>query len=123
LSENADFADACAGNGIVFVGPPPAAMRAMGLKDHAKGLMEKARVPIVPGFHGVRQDSKCLKEKAYEIGYPVLIKPAAGGGGRGMRRVDKHADFEIALEGAIREAQSSFGSGRVLIEKYILSPR
>jgi 3-methylcrotonyl-CoA carboxylase alpha subunit len=123
LSENADFAEACAQAGIVFVGPPAKAIRAMGLKDVAKSLMEKARVPIVPGYHGERQDLKFLKEKAYELGYPVLIKPAAGGGGRGMRRVDKHADFDSALEGAVREAQSSFGSGRVLIEKYILSPR
>src|SRR5580692_9822021 len=123
LSENADFAEACASSGIAFVGPPPAAIRAMGLKDVAKALMEKARVPVVPGYHGERQDVKFLKEKAYELGYPVLIKPAAGGGGRGMRRVDKHADFDSALEGAIREAQSSFGSGRVLIEKYVLSPR
>jgi 3-methylcrotonyl-CoA carboxylase alpha subunit len=123
LSENADFAEACAQGALVFVGPPPAAIRAMGLKDHAKALMEKARVPIVPGYHGERQDAKFLKEKAYEIGYPVLIKPAAGGGGRGMRRVDKHADFEAALEGAIRESQSAFGSSRVLIEKYVASPR
>ena len=123
LSENADFADACAKAGIVFVGPPAAAMRAMGLKDRAKVLMEKARVPVVPGYHGERQDAKFLKEKAYEIGYPVLIKPAAGGGGRGMRRVDKHADFETALEGAIRESQAAFGSGRILIEKYIVAPR
>jgi 3-methylcrotonyl-CoA carboxylase alpha subunit len=123
LSENAEFAEACAQAGLVFVGPPPTAMRAMGLKDHAKALMEKARVPIVPGYHGERQDTKFLKEKAYEIGYPVLIKPAAGGGGRGMRRVDKHADFETALEGAIRESQSAFGSSRVLIEKYVASPR
>ena len=123
LSENADFAEACEKAGIVFVGPPAAAIRAMGLKDRAKTLMEKAGVPVVPGFHGGRQDVKFLKEKAYEIGYPVLIKPAAGGGGRGMRRVDKHADFEIALEGAIRESQSAFGSGRVLIEKYVAAPR
>jgi 3-methylcrotonyl-CoA carboxylase alpha subunit len=123
LSENADFAQACERAGIVFVGPPVDAIRAMGLKDHAKALMEKARVPVVPGYHGERQDAKFLKQKAYEIGYPVLIKPAAGGGGRGMRRVDKHADFEAALEGAIRESQSAFGSGRVLIEKYITSPR
>jgi 3-methylcrotonyl-CoA carboxylase alpha subunit len=123
LSENADFAEACAKAGLVFVGPPADAIRAMGLKDVAKSLMEKARVPIVPGYHGERQDVKFLKEKAYEFGYPVLIKPAAGGGGRGMRRVDRHADFDSALEGAIREAQSSFGSGRVLIEKYVLSPR
>lgn len=123
LSENADFAEACTDVGIVFVGPPAAAMRAMGLKDRAKALMEKARVPVVPGYHGERQDAKFLKEKAYEVGYPVLIKPAAGGGGRGMRRVDKHADFETALEGAIRESQSAFGSGRILIEKYIVAPR
>ncbi len=123
LSENADFAEACGAAGIAFVGPPAAAIRAMGLKDRAKTLMEKAGVPVVPGFHGERQDANFLKEKAYEIGYPVLIKPAAGGGGRGMRRVDKHADFETALEGAIRESQSAFGSGRVLIEKFIASPR
>ncbi len=123
LSENADFAEACGQAGIAFVGPPAAAIRAMGLKDRAKMLMEKAGVPVVPGYHGERQDAKFLKEKAYEIGYPVLIKPAAGGGGRGMRRVDKHADFEAALESAIRESQAAFGSGRVLLEKYIASPR
>jgi len=123
LSENAEFAEACEHAGIVFVGPPAGAIRAMGLKDHAKALMEKARVPVVPGYHGERQEVKFLKEKAYEIGYPVLIKPAAGGGGRGMRRVDKHADFDAALEGAIRESQSAFGSGRVLIEKFVASPR
>ncbi|HXX51732.1 MAG TPA: biotin carboxylase N-terminal domain-containing protein [Xanthobacteraceae bacterium] len=123
LSENADFAEACRRAGIVFVGPPAAAIRAMGLKDQAKALMEKAGVPIVPGYHGERQDAKFLREKAYQIGYPVLIKPAAGGGGRGMRRVDKHADFDAALEGAMRESQSAFGIGRVLIEKFIPSPR
>src|SRR5436190_449786 len=123
LSENAAFAEACGAAGIVFVGPPPSAIRAMGLKDQAKALMEKAGVPVVPGYHGERQDAKFLKEKAYQIGYPVLIKPAAGGGGRGMRRVDKHADFETALEGAVRESQSAFGTGRVLIEKFIASPR
>ncbi|HEX4411613.1 MAG TPA: biotin carboxylase N-terminal domain-containing protein [Xanthobacteraceae bacterium] len=123
LSENADFAEACAQAGAVFVGPPAAAIRAMGLKDSAKALMEKAGVPVVPGYHGERQDAKFLKEKAYEIGYPMLIKPAAGGGGRGMRRIDKHADFETALEGSVREAQSAFGSGRVLLEKYVASPR
>jgi 3-methylcrotonyl-CoA carboxylase alpha subunit len=123
LSENADFADACERAGIVFVGPPAQAIRAMGLKDRAKLLMEKARVPIVPGYHGERQDAKFLKEKAYEIGYPVMIKPVAGGGGRGMRRVDKHADFDAALEGALRESQSAFGSSRVLIEKFIAAPR
>jgi len=123
LSENADFVDACNQAGIAFVGPPAAAMRAMGVKDRAKSLMEKAGVPVVPGYHGERQDGKFLKEKAYEIGYPVLIKPAAGGGGRGLRRVDKHAEFEAALEGAIREAESAFGSSRVLIEKYVAAPR
>jgi 3-methylcrotonyl-CoA carboxylase alpha subunit len=123
LSENADFAEACVQAGLVFVGPPPAAIRAMGLKDRAKALMEKAGVPVVPGYHGERQDAKFLKEKAYEVGYPVLIKPAAGGGGRGLRRVDKHADFEDALAGAIREVGAAFGSSRVLIEKYIAAPR
>jgi 3-methylcrotonyl-CoA carboxylase alpha subunit len=123
LSENADFAEACAQAGVVFVGPPASAIRAMGLKDHAKQLMERAGVRVVPGYHGDRQDTKFLKEKAYQIGYPVLIKPAAGGGGRGMRRVDKHADFDAALEGAVRESQSAFGTGRVLIEKFITSPR
>jgi 3-methylcrotonyl-CoA carboxylase alpha subunit len=123
LSENADFVVACNQAGIAFVGPPAEAIRAMGLKDRAKALMEKAGVPVVPGFHGERQDAKFLKEKAYEIGYPVLIKPAAGGGGRGLRRVDKHAEFEAALEGAVREAGSAFGSSRVLLEKYVAAPR
>jgi 3-methylcrotonyl-CoA carboxylase alpha subunit len=123
LSENADFAEACEQAGLTFVGPPAAAIRAMGLKDRAKALMEKAGVPVVPGYHGERQDAKFLKEKAYEIGYPVLIKPAAGGGGRGLRRVDRHADFEGALEAAVREVTAAFGSGRVLIEKFIPAPR
>ena len=123
LSENAQFAEACAAAGIVFVGPPPSAIRAMGLKDQAKALMEKAGVPVVPGYHGERQDAKFLKEKAYEIGYPVLIKAVAGGGGKGMRRVDKHAEFDAALESAAREAQSAFGDPRVLIEKYMTAPR
>jgi 3-methylcrotonyl-CoA carboxylase alpha subunit len=123
LSESGDFADACAQAGIAFVGPPAAAMRAMGLKDRAKALMEKAGVPIVPGYHGERQDGRFLKEQADKIGYPVLIKPAAGGGGRGMRRVDTRADFEDALEGAMRETATAFGSTRVLIEKYVAAPR
>ncbi|MBI3702255.1 MAG: acetyl/propionyl/methylcrotonyl-CoA carboxylase subunit alpha [Rhizobiales bacterium] len=123
LSENATFAQACAEAGIAFVGPPPAAMRAMGLKDRAKALMEKAGVPVVPGYHGEMQEAKFLKQKAYEIGYPVLIKAVAGGGGKGMRRVDKHADFETALEGAQREAKAAFGDARVLVEKYIDTPR
>ena len=123
LSENADFAQACIDAGIVFIGPPPAAIRAMGLKDRAKALMETAGVPVVPGYHGELQEPKFLKQKAYEIGYPVLIKPVAGGGGKGMRRVDRHADFEPALEAAQREATSAFGDARVLIEKYVTAPR
>ncbi len=123
LSESGDFADACAQAGIAFVGPPAAAMRAMGLKDRAKALMEKAGVPIVPGYHGERQDAKFLREQADTIGYPVLIKPAAGGGGRGMRRVDTPAAFHDALEGAVRETATAFGSSRVLIEKYVSAPR
>src|SRR5450432_176461 len=123
LSENAGFAQACLDAGIAFVGPPPAAMRAMGLKDRAKALMEKAKVPVVPGFHGDMQDGKFLKQKAYEIGYPVLIKAVAGGGGKGMRRVDRHAEFDAALASAQREAKAAFGEARVLLEKYVSSPR
>ncbi|HYI65044.1 MAG TPA: acetyl/propionyl/methylcrotonyl-CoA carboxylase subunit alpha [Allosphingosinicella sp.] len=123
LSENADFSEACANAGIVFVGPPPSAIRAMGLKDRAKALMEKAGVPVVPGYHGERQDPALLKQKASEIGYPVLIKAVAGGGGKGMRRVETPADFDLALEAAQREAKSSFGDTRVLIEKYASAPR
>ena len=123
LSENAAFAQACIDAGIAFVGPPPSAMRAMGLKDRAKALMEKAGVPVVPGYHGNMQEPKFLKQKAYEIGYPVLIKAVAGGGGKGMRRVDRHADFDTALTGAMREATSAFGDERVLIEKYVTAPR
>jgi 3-methylcrotonyl-CoA carboxylase alpha subunit len=123
LSENADFAEACRAAGIAFVGPPPDAIRAMGLKDRAKALMEQAGVPVVPGYHGDRQEPKFLKQKAYEIGYPVLIKAVAGGGGKGMRRVDRHADFDAALEGAQREAKAAFGDARVLIEKYVSTPR
>ncbi|MBM6596485.1 acetyl-CoA carboxylase biotin carboxylase subunit [Microvirga pudoricolor] len=123
LSERAEFADACAANGIVFVGPPASSIRAMGLKDAAKALVEKAGVPVVPGYHGVRQEPDFLRQKAYEIGYPVLIKAVAGGGGKGMRRVDKAADFDAALDSAQREAQNAFGDPRVLVEKYVLSPR
>ena len=123
LSENAGFAEACAKAGIVFVGPPPSAIRAMGLKDRAKALMEKAGVAVVPGYHGDRQEPAFLKQKTYEIGYPVLIKAIAGGGGKGMRKVEKHAEFEAALEAAQREATSAFGEARVLLEKYVTSPR
>ncbi len=123
LSERAEFAEACEAAGIVFVGPPASAIRAMGLKDGAKALMQKAGVPVVPGYHGALQEAKFLKEKAYEIGYPVLIKAVAGGGGKGMKRVDKAMDFDEALASAQREAQGAFGDPRVLIEKYVLSPR
>ena len=123
LSENAEFAEACARDGVVFIGPSPHAIRAMGLKDGAKALMQKAGVPVVRGYHGPNQSEKFLKEKAYETGYPVLIKAVAGGGGKGMRRVDSHADFAEALAGAQREAQNAFGNPHVLIEKYISRPR
>src|SRR5579885_587048 len=123
LSENADFAEACLNAGIAFIGPPAAAIRAMGLKDRAKALMEKAGVAVVPGYHGERQEPKFLKQKAYELGYPLLIKAVAGGGGKGMRRVDKHADFDAALEAAEREAQAAFGDARMLIERYVTHPR
>ncbi len=123
LSERAEFAEACAAAGIVFVGPPPAAIRAMGDKSAAKTLMDKAHVPLVRGYHGVQQDPKFLRQKAYEIGYPVLIKAAAGGGGKGMRRVEKAIEFDDALAAASREAESAFGDGRVLVEKWIERPR
>ena len=123
LAENAEFAEDCARAGIVFVGPPPEAIRAMGLKDRAKALMAQAGVAVLPGFHGGRQDPSFLKQKAYEIGYPVLIKPVAGGGGKGMHRVDRHADFDDALERAQREGQAAFADARVLIEKFVTSPR
>jgi 3-methylcrotonyl-CoA carboxylase alpha subunit len=123
LAENPAFAEACAAAGIVFIGPPADAIRAMGLKDRAKALMEKAGVPVVPGYYGERQDAKLLKEKAYETGYPLLIKPVAGGGGKGMRRVDRHADFDEALASAMREAQAAFGDPRVLIERFVTAPR
>jgi len=123
LSERPDFADACAAAGVVLVGPPAAAMRAMGLKDAAKALAQKAGVPVVPGYHGDNQDPAFLKQQADAIGYPVLIKAVSGGGGKGMRRVDAAEDFLAALESAQREGASSFGDPRVLVEKYVLSPR
>jgi 3-methylcrotonyl-CoA carboxylase alpha subunit len=123
LSEHAEFAEACAKAGLVFVGPPPAAIRAMGLKDRAKALMERAGLPVIPGYHGGQQTAMFLKRKAYEIGYPVLIKAVAGGGGRGMRRIDKHAEFEDGLAAAQREALAAFGDARVLIEKCVEAPR
>jgi 3-methylcrotonyl-CoA carboxylase alpha subunit len=123
LSENADFAQAVIDAGLVWVGPKPASIRAMGLKDAAKKLMADAGVPVTPGYLGDDQDPKRLKKEAETIGYPVLIKAVAGGGGKGMRRVDDAAQFIDALESCKREAASSFGDDRVLIEKYILAPR
>jgi 3-methylcrotonyl-CoA carboxylase alpha subunit len=123
LSENADFAQAVIDAGFIWVGPKPDSIRAMGLKDAAKTLMANAGVPVTPGYHGEDQSPDVLKMEASAIGYPVLIKAVAGGGGKGMRRVDAAKDFDDALESCKREAASSFGDDRVLIEKYILSPR
>jgi 3-methylcrotonyl-CoA carboxylase alpha subunit len=123
LSENAAFAEAVAAAGLTWIGPPPDAIRAMGLKDAAKARMEAAGVPVVPGFHGEAQDPAYLAGVAGEIGFPVLIKARAGGGGKGMRRVDGPERFAEALEGARREAEASFGDPAVLIEKYVASPR
>jgi 3-methylcrotonyl-CoA carboxylase alpha subunit len=123
LSENAEFAQAVIDAGIIWVGPKPDSIRAMGLKDAAKKLMAEAGVPVTPGYLGEDQDPKRLEKEAEAIGYPVLIKAVAGGGGKGMRRVDNAKDFEEGLQSAKREAASSFGDDRVLIEKYINSPR
>jgi 3-methylcrotonyl-CoA carboxylase alpha subunit len=123
LSENEEFAQACASAGLVFIGPPPAAIRAMGLKAESKQLMEKAGVPLIPGYHGGDQSPALLKREADRIGYPVLIKASAGGGGKGMRAVDKSEDFDDALQSCKREAITSFGNDVVLIEKYAQRPR
>ena len=123
LSENADFSEACAANGITFIGPPASAIRAMGSKSEAKKLMGAAKVPFTPGYHGNDQTPALLQLAANRIGYPVLIKAAAGGGGKGMRLVEKAEDFPDALASCKREAASSFGNEHVLIEKYITQPR
>jgi 3-methylcrotonyl-CoA carboxylase alpha subunit len=123
LSENEAFAEACAKAGLVFIGPPASAIQAMGLKAESKQLMEKAGVPLVPGYHGSDQNPDLLKREADRIGYPVLIKASAGGGGKGMRAVEKSEDFEAALASCQREAQNSFGDQAVLIEKYVQRPR
>ena len=123
LSENAGFAEACAQAGLVFIGPPASAIRAMGGKSEAKALMEKAAVPLVPGYHGEDQDEARLAEIAGSMGFPVLIKASAGGGGKGMRVVDAASEFQSQLAGAKREASASFGNDRVLIEKYLTRPR
>ncbi|HEY4957807.1 MAG TPA: biotin carboxylase N-terminal domain-containing protein, partial [Caldimonas sp.] len=123
LSENDAFAEACAKEGIIFIGPPAAAIRAMGSKSAAKKLMEKAGVPLTPGYHGDDQNPKLLAKEAAHIGFPVLIKASAGGGGKGMRRVDKGEDFAAALASCQREAKSAFGDDHVLVEQYVLKPR
>ena len=123
LSENEEFAQACADAGLVFIGPPASAIKAMGLKAESKQLMEKAGVPLVPGYHGADQDPDLLQREADRIGYPVLIKASAGGGGKGMRAVEKSGDFEAALASCKREAINSFGNDTVLVEKYARRPR
>ena len=123
LSENAAFADALAASGITFIGPPASAIRAMGSKSEAKKLMGNAAVPLTPGYHGDDQTPELLHQEADQIGYPVLIKAAAGGGGKGMRLVEQSADFPDALASCKREAAASFGNEHVLIEKYITRPR
>ena len=123
LAENAEFAEACAAAGLVFIGPPGASMRAMGSKSAAKQLMEGANVPLVPGYHGDAQDPELLQAEANRIGYPVLLKASAGGGGKGMRVVERSEDFQAALASCKREAISSFGDDKVLVEKYLTRPR
>lgn len=123
LSENADFAQACQDAGLVFIGPSADAIRAMGGKSESKRLMEAAGVPLIPGYHGENQDGTFLKQQADNIGYPVLIKASAGGGGKGMRIVEQSSDFIDLLESCRREAITSFGDDKVLVEKYALKPR
>jgi 3-methylcrotonyl-CoA carboxylase alpha subunit len=123
LSENAGFAEACAKAGLVFIGPPASAIHAMGSKSAAKALMEKAQVPLVPGYHGDNQDADFLQQEADRISYPVLLKASAGGGGKGMRIVEKSEDFKAALASCKREAINSFGDDKVLVERYLTRPR
>ncbi len=123
LSENEDFARACAEAGLVFIGPPADAIAAMGSKSAAKSLMDKAGVPLVPGYHGDDNDPALLQRAAERIGFPVLIKASAGGGGRGMRKVERAEDFAAALASCQREAQASFSNAHVLVERYVTRPR
>lgn len=123
LSENSAFAQDVIDAGLIWVGPPPSAIQTMGLKDAAKELMQSAGVPVVPGYHGSEQDPAFLQDQAAEMGYPVLIKARAGGGGKGMRLVSSPDEFSAALESARREAAASFGDDRVLVEKFVTAPR
>ncbi|WP_312842079.1 acetyl/propionyl/methylcrotonyl-CoA carboxylase subunit alpha [Stutzerimonas nitrititolerans] len=123
LSENAGFARAIEAAGLIFLGPPASAIDAMGSKSAAKALMEKAGVPLVPGYHGDAQDVETFRTASEQIGYPVLLKATAGGGGKGMKVVEREADLAEALQSAQREAQSAFGDSRMLVEKYVLKPR
>jgi 3-methylcrotonyl-CoA carboxylase alpha subunit len=123
LSENAEFAEACTARGIVFIGPPAAAIRSMGLKSAAKEMMARAGVPVVPGYHGEAQDLHIFASEAARIGYPVLVKASAGGGGKGMRVVEREDALPAAIASAAREAASAFGDGRLLLEKYLTRPR
>ena len=123
LSENEEFAKACAAKGLVFIGPPASAIQAMGLKAESKQRMQQAGVPLVPGYHGADQNPQLLQREADAMGYPVLIKASAGGGGKGMRIVEKSADFADALASCRREATNSFGNDTVLVEKYVQRPR
>ena len=123
LSENADFCRNCAAENITFIGPPVAAIEAMGSKSAAKNIMEKANVPLVPGYHGDDQSRDIIKKAADDMGYPVLLKATAGGGGKGMRQVWSEAEFDEGLEAAKRESMSSFGDDTMLVEKYLTQPR
>src|SRR6266700_1943035 len=123
LSENAEFAEACAAAGLVFIGPSPEAIRTMGSKAAAKALMEVHGVPVVPGYHGAEQEEGRLVAEARRIGFPVMIKASAGGGGRGMRIVAAAGEFATALDAARREAMGAFGDNRMLIERYLAAPR
>ena len=123
LAENAEFAEACGGAGVIFIGPTPDAIRSMGSKREAKALVAKAGVPVIPGYDGSNQDPKVLAKEAIEVGFPVLLKASAGGGGKGMKLVRQKAELPDAIASAAREGQSSFGDGTLLVEKYIDDPR
>ena len=123
LSENGGFAEACGQAGVIFIGPTPDAIRSMGSKREAKALVEKAGVPVIPGYDGSNQDPKVLAEEAIKIGFPVLLKASAGGGGKGMKRVRQASELPDAIASAAREGQSSFGDATLLVEKYIEDPR